>query len=412
MREIGSKLNVRTVLEGSVRKAGNDLRITAQLINVADGYHLWSETYDRELKDVFAIQDEISAAIVSALRLKLTPQELERISEHPIDNVTAYDLYLKASRQIMRFDEKSLDSAFVHLQSGIEIMGENALLYSGMAFACWQYANMGIAQEDYFTRAEDYAKKALALNPDLPSALYVLGALSIYEAYPTNMHNRFRYYKKALISDPNYAWALGGLAAAYQSAGKPDEASALVERLTRVDPLNDILHRRRGSGFQYRCQFGPALEEFRKCYRGDSTSPVALMYYSLALVCNGKREEALAVIDRMGKTNDKNVMNVFPLLLKYALLNDKRSAMRVITSDFRKTCWRDYEWSLWVAARLSLLGAKEDALDWLENAVGRGFISYSYLQCDPFLDNVRGDVRFQRLLERAKHEWEHFEVPE
>ena len=87
VREIGSKLNVRTVLEGSVRKAGNDLRITAQLINVADGYHLWSETYDRELKDVFAIQDEISSAIVNALKLKLTSQEIERISEHPIDNV-------------------------------------------------------------------------------------------------------------------------------------------------------------------------------------------------------------------------------------------------------------------------------------------------------------------------------------
>ena len=133
IREIGSKLKVQTVLEGSVRKAGDELRITAQLINVADGYHLWSETYDRKLEDVFAIQDEISSAIVNALQLKLTPQEQQKLSEHPIDNVKAYECYLKATRQIFRFDEKSLDSAFVYLQTAIDIMGDNAELYAGMA---------------------------------------------------------------------------------------------------------------------------------------------------------------------------------------------------------------------------------------------------------------------------------------
>jgi TolB-like protein len=404
VREIGSKLNVRTVLEGSVRKADNGLRITAQLINVADGYHLWSDTYDRELKDVFAIQDDISSAIVTALKLKLTPQEIEKISEHPIDNVTAYDCYLKAHRQIYRFDEESLDSAFMHLQHGIDIMGDNALLYSGMAYACWQYANMGIAQENYLNRAEEYAKKALALKPDLPSALTILGMLSIYEDYPTNLHDKFRYFKKALTSDPNDTRALGPLAVAYQKVGKPSEACALLERLERVDPLDDLQHYRRGSGYQYNCQFASALEEYRMFYRADSTSPWAQSGYSWTLVANGKHEEALAVIDRMAKTNDKNVMTAFPLLLKYALMKDKESALRVMTPDFRKTCWRDFEWSL--------LGASDEALDWLENAVSRGFINYPYLRCDPFFDNIRGEVRHKKLLERAKHEWEHFEVPE
>ena len=133
IREIGGKLNVQTVLEGSVRKAGNELRITAQLINVADGYHLWSETFDRELEDVFAIQDEISSAIVNALQLKLTPQEQQRLSEHPIDNVKAYEYYLRSDREVMRFDEKSLDSALVYLRTAIDIMGDNAELFSGMA---------------------------------------------------------------------------------------------------------------------------------------------------------------------------------------------------------------------------------------------------------------------------------------
>jgi non-specific serine/threonine protein kinase len=105
-------------------------------------------------------------------------------------------------------------------------------------------------------------------------------------------------------------------------------------------------------------------------------------------------------------------MTVFSLLLKHALLNDKEHTLQLVTNDFRKTCWRDYEWSYWVANRLSLAGAKEEALNWLENAVNRGFINYPFLQCDPFLNNIRGEERFKKLMEHAKYEWEHFEVPE
>jgi len=410
--EIGSKLKVHTVLEGSVRKAGSELRITAQLINVADGYHLWSETYDRELQDVFAIQDEISSAIVNALQLKLTPQEIERISEHPIENVKAYECYLKASRQIWRMDEKSLDSAFVYLQTGIDIMGDNDLLYSGMAWACWQYANMGIEQEDYLKRAEEYAKKANALEPDLASALDILSQLSLYKDYPENLHDSFRYLKKALGANPNEPEILNSMAVNYQSIGNPSEASALLERLERVDPLNDRLSLRRAYGYQYDCQFGLALPEFHKFYRADSTIPVAQTSYAWILAHNGRRDEALAVIDRMGAASAGNVITVFSLLLKYALLEDKESALRVLTPEVRKTCRRDSEWSFLVAAGLSLVGAKEEALDWLENAVNRGFINYPLFQCDRFLDNIRGEERFKKLMERAKYEWEHFEVPE
>ena len=412
IRDIGSKLNVQAVLEGSVRKAGSELRITAQLINVADGYHIWSETYDRELENVFAIQDEISSAIVNALQLKLTPQEIEKISERPIDNVKAYECYLKARRQIRGGDEKSVDSALVYLQTGIDIMGDNAVLYSGMAFACWQYANLGIRREDYRKRGEEYAKKALALKPDLASALNVLGMLCDFEDYPKNLHDNFRYGKKALAADPNDTGTLDNLAWIYRYIGKPSEAAALAERAERLDPLNPWYHVGRGHGYWCDCQFGPALEEFRAFYRADSTNPVAQINYSVMLAYNGKRDEALAVIDRMGTTSAANMVTVMSLLLKYALLEDKESALRVLTPEAQKTCRRDWEMSYWVANMLSLVGAKEEALDWLENAINRGYINYPLFRCDPFLDNIRGEERFEKIMEHAKYEWEHFEVPE
>jgi eukaryotic-like serine/threonine-protein kinase len=412
IREIGGKLNVGAVLEGSVRKAGNELRITAQLINVADGYHLWSETYDRELKDVFAIQDELSVAIVNALQLRLTPQEQQRLSTHAIDNVKAYECYLKARRQIYRFDEQSLDSAFVYLRTAIDIMGDNAELNAGMAMAYSARANIGIGQEEDLERAEEYAKKALALKPDLSIALVELGNLSWYEDYPRNWDDVFGYYNRALAASPPGSEALRGMAINYADIGKPSQALAFAAEFERHDPLNPWTHLVRGLCYQYNCQFEPALEQFRMFYLADSTSPNAQSTYTLALVCNGKPDEALAVIEGAGAGSTRNVQTAFCLLLKYALLKDTKSTWRVMTPEFQKTCRRDFEWSYYVGSYLARLGAKEEALDWLENAVSRGFINYPYFQCDPSLDALRGEERFKKLMDRAKYEWEHYEVPE
>jgi len=412
IREIGSKLNVQTVLEGSVRKSGDQLRITAQLINVADGYHIWSNTYDRKLDDVFAIQDEISSAIVNALQLELTPQEQQKISEHPIDNVMAYECFLKASRQIYRFEEKSIDSAVVYLRTAIDIMGDNAELYAGMAHAYYMYANIGIGQEDDIKLAEEYARKALVLKPDLPGALVILGILSIYEDYPKSRHDAFRYAQKALAANPFDTEALRSMAVDFAQIGKSTEALAYAEMFERHDPLNPWRYVVRGLAYHYDCQFGPAVEQFRMFYEADPTGPLAHTLYSQALAFDGRRDEALAIVDRIEPGNARNVETVFCLLLKYALLKDRTSAMRLMTPEFQKTCRRDFEWSYYVAGRLSLVGAKEEALDWLENAIHRGFINYPFIQCDPFFDNTRDDERFRRLAERAKYEWEHFEVPE
>jgi TolB-like protein/predicted Ser/Thr protein kinase len=412
IQEVGDKLKVQTVLEGSVRKAGERLRITAQLINVADGYHIWSETYERRLEDVFEIQDEISTAIVKALRLKLAPGEALKLSERRIDNVRAYECYLKASRQIYRFDEKSIDSALVYLRTAIDIMGENAELYAGMALAYSQYANIGMGQEEYLELSEEYAKKALALDPDLPIALQQLATLSSYKSYPEGRRDDFLFGKKALAINPHEIGSLRSLAINYAQIGRPAQALEYADALERRDPLNPWRHAVRGLCSFYDCRFGPAAERARAFYGADSTSPIAQQLYAEFLAYNGQRDEALSVIDRVDASRSRNVQIVFSLLLESALLKDREAALRLMTPDFRKTCRRDYEWSYFVGSYLSLLGEKDEALDWLENAVNRGFINYPFMQCDPLLAGIRGDERFEKLMERAKYEWEHFEVPE
>jgi serine/threonine protein kinase len=410
--EVGRKLNVQTVLEGSVQKAGDRLRITAQLINVANGYHLWSEKYDRKLEDVFAIQDEISSAIVDSLQLKLTPREAEKISEHPINNVKAYECYLKAWRLIYRFDEKSLESAFTYLQSALDIMGENAELFAGLSLAYLQRANIGIGQEEDLKRSEEYARRALALKPDLPSALVHLGNLAIYKDYPENLHDEFHSHQKVLLTNPFDAEALRNMAVNCMLVGKPSQALIFADLYEQHDPLNPWRYAVKGLYYQYDCRFGSAVEQLRMFYQADPTSPIGQSLYSWALASIGKQTEALAVIDLTDSGHAQNTQIAFSRLMKCAFQKDKEGAARIMTLEFQKTCRRDFEWSYHIASRLSLLGTREEALDWLENAVNRGFINYPFLQCDPFLDNIRGEERFKKLMEHAKYEWEHFEVPE
>jgi len=406
MHEVGEKLKVQTALEGSVQKSGNRLRITAQLINIADGYHLWSEKYDRELKDVFAIQDEISSAIVEALRLKLTAQEKKKIAEHQIDNPAAYECYLKANSEIWRYKEDALDRAVQDLQNALDITGPNPLLYSAMAGVYFQYANIGVKQEDYIAKAEDYANRALAIDPDFSKAHQVLGWMHLMG----NQHEAIWHFKRAVAANPPEPDALLRLGFTYQEVGKPSAALPLLERLKNVDPLNPGIYVFQGLSYLYEGQYSPALDPFRKWYQSDPDNPAKEFFYALILAYNKAYEEAFSVIEKCAKADPNNALSKFGLLLKYGLQKDRENAFQIMTPDFRKTCQRDGEWSYYVADAFALLDEKKEALDWLENAVNRGFINYPFINnYDFFLDNIRGEERFKKLMERVKYEWEHFE---
>ena len=406
MHDVGEKLKVRTALEGSVQKSGSRLRITAQLINIADGYHLWSEKYDRELKDVFAIQDEISSAIVDALRLKLTSQEKKRVAEHQITNVAAYECYLKANSEIWRYKEDALDRAVQDLQNALDITGPNPLLYSAMAGVYFQYVNIGIKQEDYIAKAEDYANRALAIDPDFSKAHQVLGWMHLMG----NQHEAIWHFKRAVAANPPEPDALLRLGFAYQEVGKPSAALPLLERLKNVDPLNPGIYIFQGESYLFNGQFGLALEQLRKWYQSDPDNPAKEFFYALILAYNKAYEEAFSIIEKCAKADPNNALSKFGLLLKYGLQKDRENAFQIMTPDFRKTCQRDGEWSYYVADAFALLDEKKEALDWLENAVNRGFINYPFINnYDFFLDNIRGEERFKKLMERVKYEWEHFE---
>ena len=408
IREIAKELGVGAILEGSIQKEKNEIRVNAKLIRAADDAHLWADRYDRKLESVFQVQDDISMAIAEALELKLTSQEEQGITKRPIDNAAAYECYLRAYHEIRRFDERGIDRALQNLQDGIAIVGDNALLYAGMAYACYQYVNIGARQEEYIEQAETYAKKALTLDPDCPQAYTVLG--EIYSAFRGNQQEAVRQFKRALSLNPNDQFALRLLAGQYLWAGKGSLASSLMERARQVDPLNAMRAGVQWDMYISEGKFDLVLEFAERWYEADPESPLAQSGLALALTYNSRFREALPIIDRLAEKSPDNVAAKFMLLLKYGMLKDREKAFQILTPEFQKTCKRDFQWSYNVAADLSLLGTKEEALDWLENAINRGFWDYRLMERDFLLDNIRGEKRFKKLIERAKYESEHFEV--
>jgi len=406
--EIARELDVQYVLEGSVRKSGNSLRITSQLIDGTNDAHLWAEKYSGTLDDIFAIQEKVSRSIVDALKLTLTPEESQKIAERPIDNVAAYQCYLKANTEVWRFTESSLDAARAHLQKGLDILGENPLLYSAMAFVYWQYVNIGAQQEDYIAKAEEHAQKALALDPNSPQAHYIIGMIK--GAFHGNVRDALHELKTALALDPNYADPMISLVCFYTlSLGKLDAAASLAERFRQIDPLNLWNHVHEGMLYFYGGRYEDALEPLRRSYESDPENPMAQFYYAWTLTYAKDLDRAFAIIDQSSKATPNNACTKFGLLLKYGLLKDRNRALKELTPDFQKTCRRDHQWSYFVAVTLATGGTRNESLDWLENAVNLGFCNYPELERNPCFDNLRGEERFKKLMERVKYDWERFE---
>jgi non-specific serine/threonine protein kinase len=190
--------------------------------------------------------------------------------------------------------------------------------------------------------------------------------------------------------------------------GRPAEAAPLAARAKQLDPLEPFRYLSDAMLYLYDGEYGKALESGRDYFEADTANPLAEFVYAWTLISNDRSAEAFSIIDEAAKKTPDNVCTKFGLLLKYSLLKDKDSALREMTPEFQKTCRRDPEWSYCVALTLSLLDAKAEALDWLENAVSRGFVNYPALKREPFLSNIRGEERFAELATRVKREWENF----
>jgi TolB-like protein len=406
--EIAQKVNVRYVLEGSVRKAGSSLRITAQLIDSFTDTHIWTEKYNGILDDVFDIQEKVSWSIADALKIKLSSKEKEKIHERPIDNVFAYDCYKRAYPEMVSMSKERLEHGLALLQKGLDVTGENAVIYAGMAFGYFQYANLGIEHEGNIKKAEVFIQKALSLENNLAEALFVIGLISVING---EMVKGIDYMSRAHANKPEDAEIMGWLSLGYSLIGKIDPGKLLINKCFIIDPINPWNDSIKGWNHFFDGKFDLATNPLLAAYDLTPDSFMNQFWKSLILFYNNRADEAYDFICTSVEEPATNIWSQGTIFLKYVIKRDKDKLALLLTPDFVKVIQMDLQYSYHFATFYSYLGEKEKSLEFLENAINRGFINYPLLaEHDPYLENIRGEERFKRLIKRVKHAWEKFKV--
>jgi TolB-like protein len=405
IKEIAGEVNVHFALEGSVRIAGNNLRITAQLIDALTDTHIWAEKYGGTLDDIFDIQEKVSGSIANELKLRLSFEERSKVLERPIKNIQAFEYYLKAKQEINNFTENSLNSAIGYLQKALNIEGDNSSLYAEMAHAYYQFWNMGIRiEENDLEKANALVKKAFELDNESTDGHFVSGLLEITGG---DVRKSISHFKKVLQISPNHANALGWLTTLYALLGFKDEANRALVKLSQIDPYFPFIKSIPISHNIYTGEFELAEQQSRQLGSDDFSCLIRIT----VLLYNGKGEEAFAEFNKISEYS-KNTYGVkVILMLIYGFLKNDTEFNQLVDDKLILWARKDFSYSLYFAGAYAMINNKPEALGWLENSINHGFIVYPFLnKFDPFLKNIRGEMRFKKLMERVKYEWENFEV--
>ena len=407
--EIARDVNVRYVLEGSVRKAGNSLRITAQLIDALNDAHVWAEKYDGTLDDIFDIQDKVSRSIGNALELKLTQEEKRQIFARPIASPEVYDLHIMARHDIWHAEAPGLERASRLVKKGLDLIGDNEILYADLGFINLMYVDSATKKdESVLVEAEKCIQKVFSLNPDSANGHYLRGML---QRKRRDLPQAVREFKRSLAIDPNHPDSLLWLGWVYAHSGRISEARRLAGRLHKVDPLNLLTFFVSGAIEVCDGNFDGAIREFDKALQLDEQNMFIRFWLARSLTYANRFEDARRLSDLIVKESPGSIFAGLASFHTLALENRGGEALQVNSGNFANVVRDDESFPIWLAEGYALLGDAKEAVERLENAADWGFINYPFLmEHDPFLASIRGEERFKKLMERVKYEWEHFEV--
>jgi serine/threonine-protein kinase len=395
IRQVGEKLGVGTLLEGSVRKIGNRIRITAQLINVENGYHLWSETYDRQLEDVFAIQDEISRAIVDALKLRLGSDTDQLVV--PTKNLEAYNLYLKARFFYHRFTEPSLRKSLDFYQHVLLQEPGYARAYAGMA-DCWcALADDWVAPDDAYSRAKAAANRALQYDPDLTEAMTSLGkVLSWYEWDFAGAEQQLR---RAVSLSPNYAEAHWTFGSVLPQVGLLEQAIEEMRKALTLDPLDARASRWLSRFMLFAGDLAGAIGQNQKTIELDPNYFLAYIDTGSAFLALGDAEKALAWY-RRGQALENAVRSYDACIVRALAPLGRRDEADEILGRLEEQSRQQYIRAEILAMGYAAIGDLDRAFACLERAYQARSAGLIYLHLDPGYAVLRSDGRFGDLVRR------------
>jgi serine/threonine-protein kinase len=399
VRRVGKELGVESVLEGSVRKAANRLRITAQLINVEDGYHLWSEKYDRELEDIFAIQDEISLAIVEKLRGKLLKEEKSKLVRRYTDNEEAYNLYLKGRYYWNRRHEGGIQKAIELFQQAVEKDPLCAPGYVGIA-DCYNVCGiLGLMDPRIaYPRSKEAVAKALDIDEGLAEAHASLGWIKTF--YYWDWAGAEVEFLRSFELNPNYANAHYFYSLYLGAMGRHDESIAESSHALELDPVDLAVNSIHGCTLYWGRRYDAALEQFRKTLDMDPNFYLVNLYFGMTLASREMWREALEPFTRALAVSPGSPLAIGFVGYALAGSGQKKEALEVL-DRLEELSKERYVGSYAKAAVHFGLKADDRMFECLERAFVEKESWLAMLNTIPIWDRVRSDPRFIALLRRV-----------
>jgi tetratricopeptide (TPR) repeat protein len=392
LRDIGRKLDVATILEGSVRKEGKRVRISAELVKAADGFQLWSGTYDRDLNDVFAVQDDIARAITGELRLRLLKGHGSDVPQRGISS-DAYNAYLQGRYFYERRTHDDLNQAYNYFQQAVKLDPSYARAWSALAWVLIARAENaeGSGFEEGYREARLAAEKALQVDPGLAEAQAAIGRIK--RSYDWDWAGADAAFQKALALEPQNSVVLLGASSLQASLGKFDEAVALNRRAVDIDPLSVVAHVSLGMHAYYAGHEELAIDAYQKALAITPDGPEAHYLLGLVYLARSQPQQALAEFEK----NPQNGQRIVGEALAYNALGKKTeadAALQQLITQYREQA------AYQIAEVYAFRGEADRAFQWLEIARAHKDAGLAAIKGDPLLKNVYSDSRYSAFLQK------------
>ena len=400
LREIAKQLGVSNILEGSVQKVADQVRVSVQLINATSDAHLWAEIYDRKLTDIFAVESDIAKTIAETLRAKLTGSEEQMMSMKPTENTQAYELYLKGRFFWNKRTGADLRKAIEYFNQAIAKDPNYALAYAGLADSYLLLSAFGAASpSDSLPQAKAAAKRALEIDDTSAEAHTSLGQILLF--YDFDFAGSTREFKRAITLNPNYATAHHWYGSGPPTClGEFDRGIAELKRAQQLDPLSLIINADLGGAFVAARRYDEAITQLRKTIEMDPRFYFAHWNLGEALELKGQLPEAIAEYKKAAELDE----DPFVLALvgqADAKLGQRDEAIKIL-SQLERLATKRYVANYSFALMHMALGEKAKAIDWLERAYrDRSGPEIVGIKVDPMLDPLHGDPRFEALVQKV-----------
>lgn len=397
IQKIGQQLHVATVLEGSVSQSGQKLRITVQLINIADGFHLWATNYDREMGDLLALRSEIAKQVVAAMRVQLLPGEKEQLQKKGTENPEAHRLYLLGLSFWNQRTGDGLKKAIDYFEQALVKDPNYALAHVGLA-DCYvslpEYA--GVASQEAMSKADAAALTAIKLDDTLGEAH---AALSFVRQNKWDWQGAEAEFRKAIELTPNYATAHHWYCIFLRSLGRFDEASREIQRAQELDPLSPVINANVGFVLNYEGHYDQAIAAYRTVLEVNPNFPLAHRGLGDAYLMKQMYSEAITEFQTARASAGNTPYGLGGLGCAYGLSGRVNEAGKVL-DELTGFLQQGYEVQYDIALVYNGLGDREKTLDWLEKAGEAQTALMRDLKYDPLWQNLRSEPRFLALLKK------------